>query len=337
MEKPDTFYTDLISRYLYGDATPEDIRELETWVKSDPANAAEFSGLQKTWEALEMDRLDSVIDVEQGWTKVRSRISASQPKPVQINRFSLFLTWSLRVAAILLIAAIPTFFLYRYVSGPGILEYTAATGISVQTLPDGSTVTLNKGARLTCPSRFSAGERNVSLVGEACFEVAHDAAHPFVVAAGDLNIKVLGTTFLVNTATLRNSREVILVEGRVEVSRQNAAGSELYLEPGEKAETVQGTEGLTKSENRDPNFLAWKTRRIVFENTPLNEAAALLTQVYHKKIILTEPGLSHCRITATFDRQTLESVLHVFAATLDIQIRYTSAAIEISGRGCMPE
>ena len=91
---------------------------------------------------------------------------------------------------------------------------------------------------------------------------------------------------------------------------------------------------IMKTTNEDVNFLAWKTKHIVFNNTPLNEVVALLTKVYHTSIRLSGDRLSDCRITTTFDRQSLESVLNVLKATLDLQARTTGAGIELSGHGC---
>jgi ferric-dicitrate binding protein FerR (iron transport regulator) len=73
---------------------------------------------------------------------------------------------------------------------------------------------------------------------------------------------------------------------------------------------------------------------MVFDNTPLKEVVALLTKVYHSKISLSDAQLSDCRITTTFDGQSLESVLNVLKATLDLQARDTGSGFELSGSVC---
>jgi ferric-dicitrate binding protein FerR (iron transport regulator) len=106
------------------------------------------------------------------------------------------------------------------------------------------------------------------------------------------------------------------------------------LLPGEKAEMGTDDDIILKTINKDVNFLAWKTKYMVFNNTPLNEVVAVLAKVYHTNIRLSGDRLSNCRITATFDRQSIESVINVLKATLDLQVRNTGAGIELSGQGC---
>jgi ferric-dicitrate binding protein FerR (iron transport regulator) len=337
MENTATHYNNLISRYFYGEATPEEIRELAQWVKKDPANASLFSGFQRSWEAYEHAKLESSIDLDNEWRQFQSRVPQTRSAPNPAAHANRFLTWSLRIAAAILIIAAPTFFIYNYLTKTTNQELVARAGKVEQTLPDGTIVTLNEGASLSYPSRFQKSERRVRLEGEAWFEVAHDQTSPFIVEAGSVMIKVVGTSFLVNTRTMKNTREVILATGLVEVSHVNATLPAVLLHPGEKEESDPlGTE-IRKSANMDINFLSWKTGRLVFNNTPLNEVVALLTRVYHKSVILAYPGLSNCRLTATFDRQSLESVFNVLAATLDLNVRETSAATELYGSGCKPQ
>ena len=74
MKTLSTYYTDLIARYLYGEATPAEIQELEQWVKADPEHAASFSAYQKTWKVMENDRLRSTINLDQEWNALQSKL-----------------------------------------------------------------------------------------------------------------------------------------------------------------------------------------------------------------------------------------------------------------------
>jgi len=145
---------------------------------------------------------------------------------------------------------------------------------------------------------------------------------------------VVGTSFFVNTMNYGNKKEVILSSGVVRVYYQEKPGETTILFPGDKAEMETNGFAIIKSHNDDVNYLSWKTRHIVFGNTPLNEVAALLTRVYRTSIRLSDDRLSNCRITATFDKQSLESVLNVLKATLDLQVRNTGSGIVLSGQGC---
>ena len=325
MATTSTYYIDLITRYFFGEATPDEINELETWVKADPANSILFSEYQKTWKTIENTRIESSIDLDHEFNNLKSEIR---------NPKSEIISWALRIAAIFILLAVPTFFLYRYLTLPIEKQLTAATEMVEQTLPDGTVVTLNAGASLSYPSRFEGSFRKVTLHGEAWFEVAHDKTKPFIIAAENVRIRVVGTSFFVNTKTWDDTKEIILSSGIVRVYYDDRPEKTALLLPGDKVELITDGYSIIKTANEDVNFLAWKTKHLVFENTPLNEVVALLTKVYHTSIRLSDDRLSDCRITTTFDRQSLESVLNVLKATLDLQVRNSGAGIELSGHGC---
>ena len=141
-----------------------------------------------------------------------------------------------------------------------------------------------------------------------------------------------GTSFYINTHTLNGDFELVLTSGTVELYFENQAGRERVLNPGEKA-IIHGDE-IIISPNTDANYMAWKTRKITFNNEPLNSVAATLSKVYQADIRLGNASLARCRLTATFDNQSLESVLNVLKATLDVDVRNSGSLVEISGKGC---
>ena len=346
METNSTYYIDLITRYFCGEATPEQIRELEKWVMAEPANKELFQDYRKTWSAIENSKIESSLNFDQEWNALKLNIEHRtsnieyrkfeivNQKSKIVNQKSKIIFWSLRVAAALLILAIPLFFLVRYHTPPSEIQLAAGNEVMEQSLPDGTVVTLNAGATVMYPSQFDGSFRKVSLSGEAWFDVAHDKSKPFIISAGNMKIQVVGTSFFVNTRTYKNTREIILSAGHVKVFYAEKPDNAVMLSPGEKAEMITTGYSIVKTANDDENYLAWKTKHMIFTSTPLNEVAGLLTKVYHTRILISDDRLSDCRITATFDKQSLESVLNVLKATLDLQIRNTGAGFELSGHGC---
>ncbi len=328
MKTESTYHINLITRYFYGEASPGEIRELEQWVKDDPANANLFSEYQSTWKTLENAKIETSTDLILEWTALRSKLKANKAETPKV------LSFYLRIAAIFLLLIIPTYLLVRYFSPPAERQFAAVLEMTEQSLPDGTIVTLNKGATLSFPSRFEGSFRKVTLTGEAWFEVAHDKSKPFIISAGNARIRVLGTSFFVNTKTSGNTKEVILSTGIVRVYYENNPEKMALLFPGEKAEMSSDGDEIIKTTNENVNYLSWKTKKMVFSNTPLVEVVALLTEVYNKRITLTGEQMNDCRITATFDNQPLRSVLNVLKATLDFHVRSSGAGIELSGQGC---
>jgi ferric-dicitrate binding protein FerR (iron transport regulator) len=201
-------------------------------------------------------------------------------------------------------------------------------------LPDGSSVTLNKGAVLEYPSKFRKGPRQVQLTGEAYFEVKHDEKKPFIITSGNVKVEVLGTSFYVNTCQSSGQMEVILNSGKVKVYFSDDAEHGLILSPGEKADVSCEDHSLRMEVNTDENYLSWKTGRLVFSNTPLPEIIRILEKDYHAHIELANPDLTHCLVTATFENQSLEAVINVLKATLNLQVSVSGQTIILTGGIC---
>jgi len=146
-----------------------------------------------------------------------------------------------------------------------------------------------------------------------------------------MQIRVLGTSFYVNTQTDENTMVVTLISGSVELNYNN---KEILLEPGEKAVVLRQSDKILVQENMDLNLLAWKTKTLRFNDTPLFEIINVLKKVYNKDIIVLTPEINNCRITATFEGQSLEAVLLVLQSTIDITARPNGDRIELSGKEC---
>jgi len=176
-------------------------------------------------------------------------------------------------------------------------------------LPDGSVVSLHAGSKLTYPEEFASNTRNVELDGEAYFKVAHDKTKPFIVASGEARVEVLGTEFNVNTKSPAGNMEVVLTTGKVSVYYTEKPKDNVLLLPGEKAELITDQKFIRKSANSDANYMAWKTRVLVFNNETLGQVLKTLQNVYQTPVMLSDQKLSDFRVTASFNEQSLESVL----------------------------
>lgn len=323
--KQDTYYEELITRYLSGDATEEEIGQISRWVESDAGNRKVFTDLHAAWLLLQKERVAG-INVNSEFQHVA---------PASHSHVPWFSTGAfLRIAAILLLLLIPSFFLLNYFSSGKLQHLVAGSDQLEQQLPDGSQVTLNVSSTLEYPKRFRGNTRTVSLDGDAWFEVSRDTKKPFVIAAGKVRVEVLGTSFYVNTRESEDKMEVTLSSGSVALSFEDQPSKKILVRPGETASIGISEEEITVSPTNDPNFLAWKTKKIVFTNESLDNVVKTLKKVYLTEIILTEPGLERCLLTATFDNKPLGSVLKVIEAALGVKAVDKGNSVFISGPAC---
>ncbi len=285
----------LLARYFSGAATAEEATRVRSWA-SVPENRAEFDLLQKMWTAT-VPAATAPFNTNKAWSKVDARIQGHSGGRVRsLYRY-------LVAAAAVLALAFGFWWFSR--SSDNWMTANATTAMQTLRLEDGTTVYLRPGSTLRYPKAFGSKERAVELEGEAFFDVHHDPAHPFLIDAGAADVKVLGTSFSVKTGD-----EVLLVvkTGLVQFS---AAGREgVKVAAGERAVYQSGT--FSKETNTDPNFNAWQTRVLHFQDTSLDAVARTLSDYYGVTIGLAKADaveLANTRVTLELRDQPLDQAL----------------------------
>ncbi len=333
-EKRHTDIEGLIARHLAGTATPQEEAALQGWLEADNRHREEVEQLQRLWQEAEQIGALAHPDLDREWEALRRQLHI-QPhgRPaLQVVHHKRMTTRMLRIAAILIIGLFAAALIHM-ITGPLTHKiYTATASIEVITLPDGTLLHLDRGSRLVTPRRFNKNGREVTLQGVAWFEVEHDAARPFTVHAGNVDITVLGTRFSVR-ADDKEKTVVDLVEGSVKVSSPRD-GEALLLAPGEEACWDRKEKELTKTAISDPNFLAWKTRHLVFDATPLQQVVETLAKTYHVQFINAGNTLLNCRVTASFDNDSLEDVLSTLTEILDVTFTPGDKGYIVHSHGC---
>jgi len=342
MNDNSTYYTDLIARYFSGETTEDELRLLSDWLKADPQHEELFTQFRKTWQLVEKQKIHSSLNMDQEWKVMQEKMAASElekrAKVISLDQirnsipFSFRKTW--KIAATITIVLTASFLLYFNLTKLQDVIVTAQSTNNVHILPDGTVVSLHAGSQIKYPAAFDSKIRKIELIGEAYFEVTHDKTKPFIVASGDARVEVLGTKFNVNTKTAAGTMEVILTNGRVSVFYKRTPQEHVLLNPGEKAILQPEQKQISKATNTDPNYMAWKTKVLVFDNETLAQVVNTLQTVYQIHVTLADPTLSECRVTASFNDQSLESVLEVIKVTLDLQVKQNGNIIELSGKSC---
>lgn len=147
-------------------------------------------------------------------------------------------------------------------------------------LPDGTHVWLNAESTISFPSRFSRGERNVKVSGEAYFEVVKNARKPFVVSTEWFTTKVLGTSFNLR-AYSENDASVVLVDGSVGIKTAN--GSEKVLSPGQQATVA--TDGVSITDVDTYALTQWKEGFFYFDNASLADIMMAIGRWYNVSVV----------------------------------------------------
>lgn len=311
----------LLLSYVKGEANREEIRQVEDWLALDSDNQIALDKLKSVWESANAISDFDVIDLARNWDELQGKIRAGAK-----NRFLVPKIW--RYAAAIVLLAVASFLILR----PGevkMLEMTGSISPTTLTLADGTEVWLKEGATLAYPESFASDMRAVSLVGEAFFEVTHNPEQPFVVTAGDTKTEVLGTSF-----NLKNGEgellELTLITGKVRFVK---GSQQALLTPGQKVNV--NAEGLVlKSINSQTNFMSWRTKKLTFENTPMEEVIGDISRLYGVVLEIMEKDFLDCTITTTFENETLEEVLDTIVSFFNIEIEQDGQLYQLIGKGC---
>jgi ferric-dicitrate binding protein FerR (iron transport regulator) len=325
----------LLDSYLKGTASEDERRLLDEFFQSYEKEAAEQSSIPQNDVVKKF--LKARIDERIGKDKY---IERSVMKPVR--RFSYA---SLAVAAAVSFIVICFAVYYNRTSTPAastdkdkpvaiLVRQTKAGQRLTIKLSDGTIVKLNSGTTLRFPERFSDTLREVSVDGEAYFEVTHDARHPFVVRTPQASTRVLGTSFNINTRdTLRTA--ITLVEGKVNVSSFNASVRPVVLAPHQQAVVTEGNEKISTTAVDIQAFVEWKDDVLRFDEEQFDQVIDKLENWYGVDIRTTKTKISStCMITGRYHRESLENILNSLSFMMKFRYKINGKVIYITGGEC---
>lgn len=329
-KEPNSEIENLITKSLTGEITGSEQIELEKWISEDTSNAKFFQQMKKSYDLTGQisrgeENLD--IDINAEWSQFKNRVAnrtLGSSKSGSLNA-----VWKIAAAVLLTVAS--GLIINYFVQQNQEVEFKTEAVPIVVSLPDGSQVSLNRNSSLSYSRSFGDEERKVLLVGEAFFEVTPNRQKPFIVSASGAQVRVLGTSF--NVKGQVSGVEVVVETGSVRLSTGNNANS-VDLAPGERG--LYDSEGgaIEKQVNEDVNYLAWKTKRIVFQDADLQEVADMIEAVYGVDVQINTVVSSECAVTVVFDNQPLDAVLAVLESTLNLTYKREKNRIEIVKAGC---
>jgi ferric-dicitrate binding protein FerR (iron transport regulator) len=312
----------ILIKYLLKEAAKAEMKAVEQWISAHPDNELHYRHVKCLWEASAGISGESRLNEDEAWKHFLERRKGSAAKPIHGTRFNWF-----RMAAACFFAVFCLFAAYFLLApddSPFIASrYGTKDEVRVDTLADGSVITMNKNSQLIFSQRIFQRERIVEMKeGEAFFRVKPDKNKPFIIRSGDVTITVVGTSF--HVCRKGDQTEVIVESGLVKVE---TADKKAELKPHEKI-MVNAASGEFKEEkvtDRLHNY--YVNNRLELDNTPLWRVAEVLEEAYGVQIRIIGDDRKDLRLTTTFELGQLNDILEVIGETFDISITREDSVI----------
>ena len=212
----------LLSLILSGEANQEEKKEFYHRLSESKADEELFYDIRSLWIRSSMQ--NNSMDVDSEYNEFLKRIKRSTQK----NTYSIgkrVMKYAAIILLTLCLSGLSGYFISGWDiknTGSGIQKYSALKGsVGIVELADGTKIWLNSGSQLTYREDLKGRQRLAELTGEAFFEVTHNEKFPFLVKAGKITIRDLGTTFNVKAYCRDNLVEASLVEGKAEIFNNN--------------------------------------------------------------------------------------------------------------------
>jgi len=324
---------DLIERYLNGKADTNDIARVEEQFANGLENYELRNHLETDWQnpqyesSISEDELNLLLD------RVHHQIREKEDlkRNTILQQITYFYT---RIAAILLVPLIlGGGYLFSLWSKSGkdmpvtsVIHAPLGSRVSFN-LPDGTTGWLNSGSTLTYSLPFT-GHRNVSLEGEAWFDVFHNEKKPFEISTVNSTVRVLGTSFYLSAYRDEQYVEVVLQKGKV-IFSDSSKTKNITLQPSERLVFRDGAVNVTPA---DPlKYKAWTDGKLIFRGDDMAEVARRIERWYNVKVELADKELKQFSFRATFEDDSLEEVLNLLSMTSPIRYKIFPRELNADG------
>ena len=226
------------------------------------------------------------------------------------------------VASVLLVLGVAGTAYFAYQDRTTVPMYVVSSGIQNMesvSLPDGTKVQMGPGSRLTYPASFSGKTREVTLNGQAFFDVAKNREKPFIVRTEDMSVQALGTAFELFSYEMDNKIETILLNGKIKVGISDKGTKkvkEYLVSPDEKLVLDRQTGEVMKQAVNADKYTAWRKQKMLsFENEKLTMIIPRLEQWYGRKVMCQKDLAEKYRFTFKVRDESLDRILYMIKAS----------------------
>jgi transmembrane sensor len=340
----------LLQKYLRGETTPEESAIVDEWylsLQENPDDVSLLDPLESDFVQNKiLDRIKSTIDVPQVTKPVVS------PSKIFYIRTPFKLAAAITAIAVIGLGAI----LFHQKGLPSVQPLSFRQDVVVKkitndtdkirhvTLEDGTQIQLKPQSSIVYPEMFSKSERRVTMIGEAFFDVTKDKSRPFIIAAANVTIKVLGTSFNVSAYEGAKEISVAVRTGKVSVF-SNIEGAQTPLETKQAViltpnqEVVYNTteDQFLKKLVAKPQIIAEKPAlfETQYDGVPVVNILTALEQNYGIDILFDEPILSSCLLTTSLAEEGLYERIEIICKAIGAQYEIQDSQIVITSDGCL--
>jgi transmembrane sensor len=241
------------------------------------------------------------LNTRKALTSVRTRVGLESRRP------AFHLRWAALAASVLVIVGFGIYALLR----PSTTTLTAEAAQQVYRLADGTVVTLAPKASLS----YAGNCRHVRVMGKAFLDIHHDSGDPFTISGDHYTIRDIGTRLQVEAT--EGTTRLTVVEGAASFGSTRPGGTAVALRAGMSAVLDHDGRRPQVERHTDVNATAWATHEFHFDDMPLTEVLATLSDYYHVR--LTAPETDK-RLTADYDADRLDDIIDLIEQTLNVHI-----------------
>lgn len=326
----------ILIKHFQGTASNAESMEVEGWLKENESHQTDYEQYIKIWQSSEEAKTFHQISVDADWSAFQQKLNDSQ-KVVPLTTKKNIPYFSI-AAVIAVLIGLSLIFLYPWDSNSSAdvktVHYTTTSVPKQLKLSDGTTVYLRAPSTFSYPENFTGPERKVKLEGEAYFEVAKDAEHPFIIESPVSQTEVLGTAFNLRAFSDEKSESLYVVEGKVRFSEKENPDNQLILTEEEGASLETNSRKLNNI-TTSANLVSWKTGKLVFEELPLDLVLKDLERHYGITAAFA-PSVSNpnCPVTTAYSDATLKDVLEELSTVLDLSYQLEKNQLIITDINC---
>ncbi len=316
--------TDDIIKLAAGCIEPERKGDLFSELEQNPESETLYNKAKTAQAFLASSAKMSEYKIENSYRKLQKKINLQ----TTVFRFQTGIFLKYAAILVLLSGILPLLYYLKKQNRLPVeqeLKYTSVVArykeMSQIILPDSSVVWLNSGTTLTYNNDYAVGNRDLSVKGEAYFDVRKNRKIPLTVTCDELKVKVLGTKFNISAYPEDHQITVALESGAVELLHTKNKSFSYKLNPGEMARYSIASKDMTVEKANVADFTVWKDGLLVFKDTPMAEVIKRLERKFNVEMIVGNSSVYEPAFNATFKDENLAEVLDYIRFSCHIQYK----------------